>query len=221
MTTTTPAVPASALMPPPPPRPPAALARPATVLEEDEWTMYLEEIIERDFFPDLSKLKNRLDWLQASRSGDAEAIRAAQLRIQVRVPRAACASLLHVGPAARSHAQQGANPCLMTPHVRPHRSGSWVARPPAAAPCRRRPLARRPRRRRAHRRGTALWAWAPLTRDTAHACPPRSRPRRPTRRPPTCAWTSSWCARGAHCCPVRVGTDTDTRCCCLAVTLHV
>jgi Nuclear protein Es2 len=68
-------------MAPPPPRQPS---RPTTVLDEDEWTLYLEEIIERDFFPDLARLKNRLDWLQASRSGDPEAIREAQMRIQVR-----------------------------------------------------------------------------------------------------------------------------------------
>jgi protein DGCR14 len=66
---------------PPPPRAPRTAA---AVLEEDEWTLYLEEIIERDFFPDLAALKNRLDWLQASRSGSAEAIRDAQQRIQAR-----------------------------------------------------------------------------------------------------------------------------------------
>ena len=54
------------------------------MLEEDEWTLYLEDIIERDYFPDLQRMRSRLDWLQASRSGDPEAIREAQLRIQER-----------------------------------------------------------------------------------------------------------------------------------------
>ena len=80
MTSSTPQGTRAASMAPPPPRP----ARRTTVLEEDEWTLYLEDIIERDFFPDLHKQRNRLDWLQASRSGDPEAIREAQLRIQER-----------------------------------------------------------------------------------------------------------------------------------------
>jgi len=69
------------LMPPPPPR------RAPTVLQEDEWTLLLEEIIERDFFPDLAALRSRLEWLQASRGGDPEAVREAQLRMQARAQR--------------------------------------------------------------------------------------------------------------------------------------
>ena len=34
------------------------------VLDEDEWTSQIEAIIERDFFPDLPKLQNKLEWLQ-------------------------------------------------------------------------------------------------------------------------------------------------------------
>jgi protein DGCR14 len=60
-------------------------AAPQRVLDEDEWTLCLEEIVERDYFPDLPRLKNRLDWLEATRSGDPEKIRDAQLRIQARV----------------------------------------------------------------------------------------------------------------------------------------
>ena len=78
------------LMPPPPPksrtpqavRPDSALilaeetseeprARPKQkVLDEDEWTMQIEAIVERDYFPDLPKLKDRLEWLEARNSGD-------------------------------------------------------------------------------------------------------------------------------------------------------
>jgi len=119
------------LMPPPPPRPPASalLLRappPPRVLEEDEFTLYLEEIIERDFFPELPRLKNRLDWLEATRSGDPERIRAAQLRIQVR--------------------NAAAVPCPKVPTLRcghtARRSGCWRARR-AAPRSARRPWARR------------------------------------------------------------------------------
>jgi hypothetical protein len=50
-------------MPPPAPRPP----RPkVTVLEEDDWTEKLEAIIQRDYFPDVPKLENQLEWLRVS-----------------------------------------------------------------------------------------------------------------------------------------------------------
>lgn len=35
-----------------------------TLLQEDEWTDRIEAIIQRDFFPDLPKLQNKLEWLQ-------------------------------------------------------------------------------------------------------------------------------------------------------------
>ena len=67
------------LMPPPPARPPAASQ--VTVLDEDEWTEKIEGIIRRDFFPDVPKLENKLEWLQAVRSGDPEIVRQAQMNI--------------------------------------------------------------------------------------------------------------------------------------------
>jgi protein DGCR14 len=69
----------SALMPPPPPR--ANNKRKQIVLEEEEWIASMESIIERDFFPELSKLKDKVEWLEAVRGGDYERIRAAQLQI--------------------------------------------------------------------------------------------------------------------------------------------
>lgn len=36
------------------------------VLDEDYWTDRIEAIIERDYFPDIKKLQNKLEWLQAS-----------------------------------------------------------------------------------------------------------------------------------------------------------
>ncbi|KAL5994582.1 hypothetical protein ACLOJK_024635 [Asimina triloba] len=56
--------------------------RPAsTVLDEDTYVAAIEKIVERDFFPDLPKLRDRVDWLEAVRSGDPIQIRDAQLKI--------------------------------------------------------------------------------------------------------------------------------------------
>lgn len=44
--------------------------REQTLLEEDEWTDRIEAIIQRDFFPDLPKLQNKLEWLQVGLSID-------------------------------------------------------------------------------------------------------------------------------------------------------
>ncbi|KAJ4770140.1 Protein DGCR14 [Rhynchospora pubera] len=52
-----------------------------TVLDEDTYVAAIEKIVERDFFPDLPKLRDRLDWLEAIRTGDPVVIRDAQLKI--------------------------------------------------------------------------------------------------------------------------------------------
>ncbi|KAK4363189.1 hypothetical protein RND71_018430 [Anisodus tanguticus] len=51
------------------------------VLDEDTYLAAIEKIIERDFFPDIPKLRDRLDWLEAVRTGDPVQIRDAQLKI--------------------------------------------------------------------------------------------------------------------------------------------
>ncbi|KAH7533460.1 hypothetical protein FEM48_Zijuj04G0133000 [Ziziphus jujuba var. spinosa] len=51
------------------------------VLDEDTYVAAIEKIIERDFFPDISKLRDRLDWLEAIKTGDPVQIRDAQLKI--------------------------------------------------------------------------------------------------------------------------------------------
>ncbi|KAF5741385.1 protein DGCR14 [Tripterygium wilfordii] len=53
----------------------------ATVLDEDTYVAAIEKIVERDFFPDISKLRDRLDWLEAVKTGDPMQIRDAQLKI--------------------------------------------------------------------------------------------------------------------------------------------
>ena len=39
------------------------------VLDEDEWTECLEAIIQRDYFPIVPKLQNKLEWLEVSHRG--------------------------------------------------------------------------------------------------------------------------------------------------------
>ncbi|ERN01023.1 hypothetical protein AMTRI_Chr03g145700 [Amborella trichopoda] len=51
------------------------------VLDEDSYVAAIEKIVERDFFPDIPKLQDRLDWLEAARTGDPMSIRDAQLKI--------------------------------------------------------------------------------------------------------------------------------------------
>ncbi|OVA16042.1 Nuclear protein DGCR14 [Macleaya cordata] len=51
------------------------------VLDEDTYVASIEKIIERDFFPDIPKLRDRLDWLEAIRTGDPILIKDAQLKI--------------------------------------------------------------------------------------------------------------------------------------------
>lgn len=48
-------------------------------LEENEFTDHLEAIIVRDFFPDIPQLQNELEWLEATRIGDHQLIRQAQI----------------------------------------------------------------------------------------------------------------------------------------------
>ena len=89
---------------------PATRKRKQEVLDEDEWTEMLEQIVSRDFFPDVPKLENKLEWLQvrqglqsavcclvdlragltgdgavqALRSSDPDALRQAQVNIAQR-----------------------------------------------------------------------------------------------------------------------------------------
>lgn len=49
-------------MGPPPPK------KPKIVLEEDDYTKNIGDIIERDFFPNISKLESKLEWINALKS---------------------------------------------------------------------------------------------------------------------------------------------------------
>lgn len=84
-TLTTPTLSTSSPTPPNPKK-----RRSAAVLDEETYIASIEKIIERDFFPDIPNLRDRLDWLEASRTRDPVVIRDAQLKILER--RAAAAS---------------------------------------------------------------------------------------------------------------------------------
>lgn len=75
-------------MPPPPPRLPGSAAAPTpkapVVLDEDTYTQHLEAIIERDYFPELPKMANQLEWLRAVNSGDVREMQRAQRNIAKR-----------------------------------------------------------------------------------------------------------------------------------------
>ncbi|GAB2285207.1 hypothetical protein Dimus_019658 [Dionaea muscipula] len=62
----------------------ASAKKRAKVLDEDTYVAAIEKIIERDYFPDIRKLRDRLDWLEALRSRDPVQIRDAQLKIMER-----------------------------------------------------------------------------------------------------------------------------------------
>ncbi|KAG1677253.1 hypothetical protein FOA52_013452 [Chlamydomonas sp. UWO 241] len=71
-----------ALMPPPAPRHPLNQSdRVKEVLDEETYTSHIEAIIERDYFPDVPKMRSQLEWLQAVKSGDPARIRQAQINI--------------------------------------------------------------------------------------------------------------------------------------------
>ncbi|KAJ7193577.1 hypothetical protein O6H91_03G103500 [Diphasiastrum complanatum] len=70
--------PGRSLMGPPPPK---RAKRSQIVVDEDAYVAAIEKIIERDFYPDIPKLQNRLEWLEAVRSADPVVIREAQLNI--------------------------------------------------------------------------------------------------------------------------------------------
>ncbi|KKZ63377.1 hypothetical protein EMCG_02308 [[Emmonsia] crescens] len=77
-----------ALMMPPPP-PPKRIKRPATVLDEDEYTDALSHIIARDFFPGLLETQTQREYLDALESRDKEWIKRAGKNLEaVMTPRA-------------------------------------------------------------------------------------------------------------------------------------
>jgi protein DGCR14 len=61
--------------------PPAKKVKREKVLDEDTYVDALNEIIQRDFFPDLPKLRTQLEWLEAEENNDIEKMRELQQRL--------------------------------------------------------------------------------------------------------------------------------------------
>jgi hypothetical protein len=53
-------------------------------INEDEYYAHMEAIIQRDFYPNIPKLQNKLEWIEAIRSGDMKRIRRTQSNITAR-----------------------------------------------------------------------------------------------------------------------------------------
>ena len=113
-------------MPPPAPR----LPKRKVVLEEDAYTEAIEAIVERDFFPDVPKMQNQLEWLEAIQSGDPAQIKRAQQSIALRR-----AGLVANPPTAArgGTSMRNTRSILRTPAMTPLVAASEAAMPSAAA----------------------------------------------------------------------------------------
>lgn len=104
------------------PAEPVTRKRKQEVLDEDEWTSLLEEIIARDFFPDVPKLQSKLEWLQAS------------FDWQQSLPRPAAAVKAELGPCAGHQEGQPRPPQAGTDKHSP--AAGWAAHPCGRHACR-------------------------------------------------------------------------------------
>ncbi|OJD15555.1 hypothetical protein AJ78_04212 [Emergomyces pasteurianus Ep9510] len=113
-----------ALMMPPPP-PPKRIKRPATVLDEDEYTDALSHIIARDFFPGLLETQTQREYLDALESRDKEWIKRAGKNLEaVMTPRAgAGARARRSGSAAATRFERSGTATPITPNAASSRAG--------------------------------------------------------------------------------------------------
>ena len=114
---------AALMLPPPPPRVRTLRAKdaaPVHVVSEETYTAAMDAIITRDYFPDLPKLQQQLEWLAAVESGDQDRI-------------AACRALISASIRASSTFVGAATPASTTSGVGARGAGPAASSATAAA----------------------------------------------------------------------------------------
>jgi protein DGCR14 len=119
----------------PPPDPSTLFSAPqkrrsVKVLDEDEYVAKVEQIVERDFFPELERLKARSDYIDAADRNDTTEMRRLQERFSTgRIPTDALGSRLPSPatfdtPVKKSSSSEDHHPKIVVENVAPSEAGS-------------------------------------------------------------------------------------------------
>ena len=95
------------MLPPPLPARAPKRKREQKVLDEEEWTEKLEAIVQRDYFPDIPKLENELEWLEVS--CDLTARKLPKLLLVTTTDKDYKRAKVHAGCSRPTHSQKWLN----------------------------------------------------------------------------------------------------------------